>query len=62
MTQHFTKNTVEASAWCPKCKKQTMHRVDRDEMQGRLGPCLVCMDKPSIKLPEPEPERQRSLF
>ena len=45
MTEHYTRNTIEASAWCGKCKKNTMHRVDRDEMQGRLGPCLVCMAK-----------------
>ena len=43
MTEHFTKNTVEASAWCAKCKRKTMHRVDADAQQGRLGPCLVCV-------------------
>ena len=41
MSEHFTKNTVEASAWCPKCQKRTQHRVD----QGLLGPCLVCIAK-----------------
>ena len=41
MTEHFTKNTVEASAWCPKGQKRTQHRVDK----GLVGPCLVCIAK-----------------
>ena len=41
MSEHFTKNTVEASAWCPKCQKRTQHRVDK----GIVGPCLVCIAK-----------------
>jgi len=41
MTQHYTKLTVEASHWCGKCAKNTIHRVD----QGRIGPCLPCMAK-----------------
>lgn len=40
MTEHYTRNTVSVSAWCPKCQKQTMHRVDA----GHLGPCLPCME------------------
>ena len=36
MSEHYTKNTLEATAWCAKCQKQTQHRVDG----GRLGPCL----------------------
>lgn len=39
MAQHFTRNTVAAQAWCAKCNKQTMHRVD----DRRIGPCLECM-------------------
>lgn len=41
MAQHFTRNTVAAQAWCPKCAKQTMHRVD----DRRIGPCQECMAK-----------------
>jgi hypothetical protein len=41
MTQHFTRNTVEAPFWCGKCKKFTPHRID----QGRKGPCLGCIEK-----------------
>jgi hypothetical protein len=26
--EHYTRNTVEVSAWCAKCSKRTMHRVD----------------------------------
>lgn len=45
MTEHFTRSTVEASHWCAKCQKRTMHRVDADAQQGRLGPCLECIAK-----------------
>lgn len=65
MTQHYTKNTTEASAWCAKCKRRTMHRVDADEMQGRLGPCLECirkLDAQHAEKPKAEPPTQRSLF
>lgn len=50
MTEHYTKNTVSVSAWCPKCRKETMHRVDA----GRRGPCLECIKKAEAeKKPEP---------
>ncbi len=39
MTQHFTRNTVSAAFYCPKCGKQTQHRID----DGRKGPCLDCI-------------------
>lgn len=41
MTQHYTKLTVSASAWCGKCGKHTQHRIDN----GRKGPCLDCIAK-----------------
>lgn len=41
MSQHYTRATVEASAWCKKCGKPTMHRID----DRRAGPCLVCLEK-----------------
>ena len=44
MGEHYTKNTVEVSGWCLKCGKNTMHRVDHDTQQGRLGPCLRCIE------------------
>jgi hypothetical protein len=35
MPHHFPKSTVEASAWCNRCGKMTLHRV----FDGRLGRC-----------------------
>jgi hypothetical protein len=39
MAQHFTRNTVSASAYCAKCATTTQHRVD----DRRIGPCLECI-------------------
>jgi ribosomal protein L44E len=39
MPEHYTKNTLECTAWCGKCHRQTQHRVDN----GRRGPCLECL-------------------
>jgi hypothetical protein len=39
MTIHYTKNTMEVTAWCAKCQRDTQHRVDG----GRRGPCLECI-------------------
>jgi len=36
MPEHYTRNTIECTAWCTKCQKMTQHRVDG----GRRGPCL----------------------
>jgi hypothetical protein len=36
MPEHYTKNTLECTAWCNKCQRNTQHRVDG----GRRGPCL----------------------
>ena len=52
MTEHYTKNTVSAPAWCRKCYKLTRHRVE----DGLLGACEVCLarlwgDKPPEPLP-----------
>lgn len=47
MPEHFTKNTLETTAYCGKCKKPTQHRVDHAPGQGgRRGPCLECLAKP----------------
>ena len=42
MPEHFTKNTLETTAYCGKCQAFTQHRVDG----GRRGPCLECLSKP----------------
>jgi hypothetical protein len=36
VTEHFTRNTLEATAWCKRCNRNTLHRID----DGRVGPCL----------------------
>jgi hypothetical protein len=51
MPEHYSRNTVEASVWCKKCGENTMHRVDQDAQQGRLGPCLKCIDKLQETMP-----------
>ena len=58
MTQHYTRDTVSAAAWCRKCKKETQHRVD----DRRRGPCLECLEKLTaqcradrVQAPVPEP-------
>ena len=54
MSQHYTRNTVSAAAWCSRCRKQTQHRVD----DRRIGPCLDCLEKPIPASPPPAvPER-----
>jgi hypothetical protein len=36
MPEHYTKTTVECTAWCSKCQRNTQHRVNG----GRRGPCV----------------------
>lgn len=55
MTQHYTRNTVEVSAWCKRCRKDTMHRVDG----VKLGACQVCLKKLNETKPEPKPEPEQ---
>lgn len=51
MMEHFTRNTIEASAWCPKCGKNTQHRVDG----VKLGPCIDCLTKAMATRPTAKP-------
>lgn len=46
MTERYTKNTITATAWCRKCHKFTVHRVDA----GRLGPCMPCIEQTAGEL------------
>ena len=55
MSQHYTRNTVSASAWCPKCGKPTQHRID----DRRVGPCLDCLNRPRESV---RPNPQWGLF
>lgn len=60
MSEHYTRNTVSAEAWCAKCQKRTQHRVhDR-----RIGPCLVCIERLEREHAEHflESRRQQELF
>ena len=55
MKQHYTRNTVSASAWCPRCNKFTQHRID----DARVGPCLDCLARPrepQVEKPELSPQ------
>lgn len=36
MAEHYTKNTLECTAWCKRCQRMTQHRVEG----GRRGPCI----------------------
>jgi hypothetical protein len=63
MAEHYTKkNTITATAYCKKCRKFTMHRID----DGRLGPCMPCVAETAGSLEfEPAPAQvaqQVSLF
>jgi len=58
MPEHYTKSTVEASVWCPKCAKMTPHRID----SGRRGPCIPCLATPPAPKPEASQAEQLDLF
>lgn len=45
MPEHYTRNTLECTAYCRRCGKDTQHRVD----SGRRGPCLACIRKREIE-------------
>lgn len=55
MPEHYTRNTISAAAWCPKCKKHTQHRID----DHRKGPCLDCIDRLTVEHAQLEIERRR---
>jgi hypothetical protein len=48
MSEHYTQNTLEVTAWCGKCQADTQHRVDG----GRRGPCLACLEKQLAEIRE----------
>lgn len=59
MGEHYTRNTVEASAWCGKCNGYTQHRIDG----VRKGPCLKCIAKLDKAHDERvKPAKQENLF
>lgn len=62
MAEHYTRNTVSATAWCSKCQKRTMHRVD----DRRISICLECADKlerdHESRKEQEKPAEQSKLF
>jgi hypothetical protein len=59
MSQHFTKSTIEVSAYCRPCGKFTAHTVS----DGRLGYCIPCYEKPDPpKVVAPDPSKQIEMF
>lgn len=66
MTQHYSRATVSVQAFCRKCQRRTMHRVDHvgSNAGGKKGPCLECIKKLESlhSVPKPEPEKQEELF
>jgi len=58
MTEHFTRSTVSSAFYCPKCRKQTQHRID----DRRKGPCLECIAKLQAQHDAAPKEKQGSLF
>jgi hypothetical protein len=36
MPEHQTRNCLEVTAWCARCRRPTQHRCDA----GRQGPCI----------------------
>lgn len=44
MAEHYPAGQVECEAWCAKCGRRTMHRVDHppagQKGGGRQGPCI----------------------
>jgi hypothetical protein len=65
MAEHFTRNTLTATAWCLKCHRNTEHRID----DGRVGPCLdenhPAPPLPKAQIPNldlPKAPEQKKLF
>lgn len=57
MSEHYTRNTISADAWCNRCQKETAHRIDG----GRKGPCLACLARLATEHRDP-PAKQEQLF
>lgn len=60
MPEHYTKNTVEASIFCPNCMRMTMWRV----AAGRRQWCIPCYERETatLKPQTPAPIEQGNLF
>jgi hypothetical protein len=58
MTQHYTKQTVSASAMCKRCGKHTQHLVQG----GLVGACTICLARPQPPTPPASAAAERGLF
>jgi hypothetical protein len=61
MTEHYTRATVEASAWCKVCHAETMHRVHDRQLQA----CIRCGERQTREAaarPKKEPPKQLEMF
>jgi predicted amidophosphoribosyltransferase len=63
MAEHYNSQTVEASAWCSKCWKNTPHMVGGH----KLGSCITCIkrleeEQKARQTAEKPDDRQQSLF
>jgi ribosomal protein L44E len=58
MAEHYTLLTKEASAWCAKCRKNTMHTVSGH----RKGSCIACMERLENAPKVAPPAKQERLF
>jgi hypothetical protein len=56
MSEHFTRRTISASFWCPKCGRRTQHRID----DGRKGPCLECIARLNVEHAQNEIDTRRA--
>jgi len=54
MPERYTRNTLECTAWCNKCRGMSQHRVDG----GRRGPCIDAKH-PVQELTKAQEERRR---
>lgn len=64
MTQHYQRNVVGVSRYCPTCGKVTMHRVDDRRMGTCTEPHVFGMSKAQEKraAEKATDDRQPGLF
>lgn len=61
MGEHYPAGQKEAEAWCARCRRFTLHRVDHPvppaKGGGRLGPCID-KDHPPLGLSRAQLKRK----
>ena len=61
MTQHYTRNTISAEAWCGKCQKFTQHQV-HDRRKGACLDCIAKLESTHAQRPDRAAAVQKGLF